>query len=340
MTQRRDVQRQEARDERRAWQAKSQEARAKTQDSQKAIGNSQARGAIGPCQLAIGRSAGYWLLPIAFFCLFAASPRTGSAFQKGAAAASANAPGAEPSEEQLDQARGELDRFLDSHPEIQGDVIGEPGRLADPNYIHDKPELQAFLDSHPLVKADPRAFISPAVWRFQNRRSDTDELLSWFIPFTVFICCLLAVLWVLRLVLENRRWNKSFRIHEEVHTKLIEKFASGQDLTAYMGSDAGRRLLEWTPPSIDTGSRGVPAAASRILWSIQAGLVLGLVGVGLLLIRDRIPDGVEPLLVFGTLGLTVGAGFIISSFVSYALSKHLGLMNGHASGEMKLGRVQ
>jgi len=292
---------------------------------------------IGSWLLAIGRSAGSWLPPIACFgfatLLLAGSPRTAMAFQKPAAAAVSIA-ASEPTAEQIDQARGALDRFLDSHPEIQRDVIGDPNRIiSDPNFMHDHPALQAFLDSHPLVKADPRAFVSPELWRFENRRSDTEELLSWFIPFTVFVCCLLAVLWVLRLVLENRRWNKSFKIHEEVHTKLIEKFASGQDLTAYMGSDAGRRLLEWTPPSIDAGPRGVPAAASRILWSIQAGLVLGLVGVGLLLIRDRVTDAVEPLLVFGTLGATIGAGFIVSAFVSYALSKHLGLMGAAAQSE-------
>jgi hypothetical protein len=294
--------------------------------SQEARGNSQ-----------VQRSLGFWLLALGFVgLLLAGGPRTGLAFQKPAATAAANAPASEPSEEQLDQSRGALDRFLDSHPEIQRDVISDPNRIInDPGYMHEHPALQVFLDAHPLVKADPRAFVSPELWRFENRRSDTEELLSWFIPFTVFICCLLAVLWVLRLVLENRRWNKSFKIHEEVHTKLIEKFASGQDLTAYMGSEAGRRLLEWTPPSIDTGSRGVPGAASRILWSIQAGLVLGLVGVGLLLIRDRVPDGVEPLLVFGTLGLTIGAGFIVSAVVSYALSKHLGLMGAGAPSEPK-----
>ena len=319
---------QEIRDKRRETgeQGKRQEAkgRGKSQCRQEATGKGQVRGSLGS-----------WLLAFGFVgLLFAASARTSMAFQKPAAAAAVNAPTSEPTEEQVDQSRGALDRFLDSHPEIQRDVIGDPNRIiSDPNFMHDHPALQAFLDAHPLVKADPRAFVSPELWRFENRRSDTEELLSWFIPFTVFICCLLAVLWVLRLVLENRRWNKSFRIHEEVHTKLIEKFASGQDLTAYMGSDAGRRLLEWTPPSIDTGSRGVPAAAGRILWSIQAGLVLGLVGVGLLLVRDRVPDAVEPLLVFGTLGATVGAGFIISAFVSYALSKHLGLMGVASQSE-------
>ena len=308
---------------------KSQEAKGKRQEArgkgQEARGNSQAR-----------RSLGFWLLALSFVgLLFAGGLRTTMAFQKPVAAAAVNAATTEPTEEQLDHERGALDRFLDSHPEIQGDVLRSPNSISDPNYLHERPELQAFLEAHPLIKADPRAFISPAAWRFQDRRSDTENLLSWFVPFSVFVICLLAVLWVLRLVLENRRWNKSFKIHEEVHTKLIEKFASGQDLTAYMDSEAGRRLLEWTPPSIDTGSRGLPVAASRILWSIQAGLVLGLVGVGLLLIRDRVPDGVEPLLVFGTLGLTIGAGFIISAFVSYALSKHLGLMGAGAQGEPK-----
>jgi hypothetical protein len=311
--------------------------------NQEAGGNTQAQQSIGSCLLALGRFAGSWLLPIACFAfvgvLFGASVPTATAFQKATAQA-ASTPPSEPTGEELDQSRGALDRFLDSHPEIQRDVVNDPNRIInDPGYMHEHPELQAFLDAHPLVKADPRAFVSPELWRSQNRRTDTEELLGWFIPFTVFVCCLLAVLWVLRLALENRRWNKSFRIHEEVHTKLIEKFASGQDLSAYMGSDAGRRLLEWTPPSIDTGSRGLPAAASRILWSIQAGLVLGLVGIGLLLIRDRVPDGVEPLLVFGTLGSTIGAGFIISAFVSYALSKRFGLMGDGPSGETHLGRA-
>jgi hypothetical protein len=229
----------------------------------------------------------------------------------------------------IDAARGALDRFLDTHPEIEMDVLRNAHRVSDPNYIREHPELQAFLESHPLVKADPRAFISPGPmnWRFlPSQRSGMDELLSSLFAFSVFAFCLLAVLWVLRLLLENRRWNKSFKVYEEVHTKLIEKFASGQELTAYMESDAGRRLLEWAPPPFENSRRGVPMPAGRILWSVQAGLILSLVGIGLLLIRNRISDGVQELLVFGTLGLTIGVGFIVSALISYGLSKHLGLI--------------
>jgi len=238
---------------------------------------------------------------------------------------------------ETDAARGALDRFLDAHPEIESDVLGDPHRISDPSYIHEHRELEAFLASHPLVKADPRAFISARSWRFsQGGKNDTEELLSWFIPFSVFVCMLLAVLWVVRTILENRRWNKSFKAHEDVHTKLIDKFASGQELTTYMESDAGRRLLEWTP-SIEGR---MPFAAGRILWSLQAGLILGLAGVGLLSVRHYVPDAAQPLLVFGMLGLTIGLGFCLSAVLSYGISKHLGLLGESARGDAGPGALQ
>ncbi len=275
-----------------------------------------------------------WLVA-ALLWIAAVGSRLGIAAQKPAPEA------VEPSQDQIAAARGSLDRFLDSHPEIEADVVGDPTRIGNPDYVRDHPELQAFLENHPLVKADPRSFVSPGTWRFQSRRSEMNDFLSDAIPFLVFLIMLIAVLWVLRVILENRRWNRSFKVHEEVHTKLLEKFSSVQELAAYMESDAGKRLLEWTPATFETQSR-MPFAASRILWSLQAGLTLALVGIGLLLLRGRIPDGAEPLLVCGTLGLTVGAGFVLSAIISYGLSKHLGLIaaGGGAQGGASLSSMQ
>ncbi len=243
---------------------------------------------------------------------------------------------ASPSDQDIastDAQRGAFDRFLDAHPEIESDVIGNPAAMSEARYLHERPELQAFLESHPLVKADPRAFLSPGVWRYQSRRSGISEFMGDLAPVLAFVCALLAVLWVLRALLENRRWNRSFKMHEEVHTKLIEKFASGQDFSAYMQSDAGRRLLEWTPPTLDATPRGLPNPIARIFWSLQAGLVLLLVGLGLLPLRSHMDmSDASALLVFGTLGVTLGAGFILSALVSYGLSKHLGLIDGAGQG--------
>jgi hypothetical protein len=120
-------------------------------------------------------------------------------------------------------------------------------------------------------------------------------------------------------------------MNQELHGKLIEKFASGQDFNAYLQSDAGRRLSEWNLPAPDTAARGLSNPVGRILWSLQAGLVLFLVGLGLLLLRSvRELSDLSPLLVlllvFGTLGVTLGVGFILSAAASYGLSKHLGLI--------------
>ena len=257
-------------------------------------------------------------------------PRTGFA-QKPPGATNVAAP---PDQDiaAVDAQRGALDRFLDAHPEIAERVIAYPAVLNDSNYLREHPALQAFLESHPLVKADPRAFISPREWRYQDRGSDTERVMNFLGPFTVFICFLLAVVWVIRTLVESRRWNRSFKMHEDLHAKLIEKFASGQDFSAYLQSEAGRRLLEWTPPVFDS-SRGVSSAVNRILWSLQAGVVLLVVGLGLLILRGHMDATAGPaLLVFGTLGVTLGAGFILSALISYGLSKQLGLIDGPAPG--------
>jgi len=229
----------------------------------------------------------------------------------------------------VDAQRGAFDRFLDAHLEIANDVLGNPAVTSNEVYLREHPELQAFLDSHPQVKADPRAFISPREWRVERPRSGFDELLSDLAPVLALACALLGILWVTRALLENRRWNRSFKMQEELHTKLIEKFASGQDFSAYLQYDAGRQLLEWAPPALDASPRGLPNPVGRIFWSVQAGLVLLLTGLGLLLLRGHMGAiDVTPLLVFGTLGVTLGAGFILSAMVSYGLSKHLGLIGG------------
>lgn len=239
----------------------------------------------------------------------------------------------------IDAQRGALDRFLDAHPEIGNEVVGRPKAMTDPNFLHDHPELQGFLDTHPLVKADPRAFVSAREWRNESPRSELREFMNDLAPLAAFAFALLAILWIIRTLFENRRWNRSFKMHEEVHTKLIEKFASGQDFNSYIQSEGGRRLLEWTPPATDTASRGLPNPIGRIFWSLQAGLVLALMGIGMLLLRSHMSvSDAPPLLVFGTLGLTVGAGFILSALISYGLSRHLGLIDANLQRDHSIAK--
>jgi len=49
-----------------------------------------------------------------------------------------------------------------------------------------------------------------------------------------FACFLGALIWLIRVLLENRRWSRIFKLQSEVHGKLIDKFGTNQELALYM----------------------------------------------------------------------------------------------------------
>jgi len=51
-----------------------------------------------------------------------------------------------------------------------------------------------------------------------------------------------------------------------------------------------------------------------------------LLGLGLIVLRHSISEGATPLLVFGTIVLMPGLGFIISAGITWVLARRLGLM--------------
>jgi len=148
------------------------------------------------------------------------------------------------------------------------------------------------------------------------------------VPFLVFLVILSALLWLLRVLLENRRWSRMVKLQTEVHGKLLDRFANNQELLTYMNTDAGKRFLESAPVAVGL-EPGAQARMSltRVLLPLQLGVVLTLVGIGLLLMRNSIPsEGQTAMLFFGTLGLMLGIGFIISAGLAYLLAKRLGLL--------------
>jgi len=154
-----------------------------------------------------------------------------------------------------------------------------------------------------------------------------EKVLEYMIPFMVFVILLGSLLWLIRTILDNRRWNKIAAIQTETHNKLMERLASSQEVIAYMESEAGKRFLESTPFQIENAqSSAFPY--SRVLWSAQIGVIILIVGVAFVWLQGRIPDNAQALLVFGTLSLALGVGCLLSAGFSYMLSKSLGLGTG------------
>ena len=101
--------------------------------------------------------------------------------------------------------------------------------------------------------------------------------------------------------------------------KLLERLGSNQELLPYLESDAGRRFLEAATTEKTNPLR-------RILSSMQSGIVL--VFLGLALVFARLSVGAAELRFVGTLFMALGTGFLVSSGLSFWLSKSWGLING------------
>ena len=141
--------------------------------------------------------------------------------------------------------------------------------------------------------------------------SITDVLMFWGLLF--------AIAWIVWVITSNVRRRKIAEMQKDLHTRLLEKFSTSQELLEYLKSEAGRKFLEGA-----TIERARPFG--RILGSIQSGLALLLAGAALLFLHNRLPESLADVtLVFGTLALALGVGFVLSAGVSYWLSKSWGL---------------
>jgi hypothetical protein len=127
--------------------------------------------------------------------------------------------------------------------------------------------------------------------------------------------------WIVWVVSTNVRRRQAAEKIAALHSKLLDQCANSNELLRYLESEQGRRFLE--SATVETTN-----PATRILGAVQAGCVLGLLGLAGLLLRNGLhdPDVQETMLVFGSAALAIGVGFLLSAAVSYALSKSWGIL--------------
>ncbi|MDE3201530.1 MAG: hypothetical protein KGN79_11490 [Acidobacteriota bacterium] len=273
-----------------------------------------------------------------------------AAAQQHAPAATQSGPAPQLSDQDVAATQSQLIKLLRLSPTLTSVVARDPSLLSNQEYVeHNNPQLGAFLTQHPEVARNPDFYLfthlnhsdgSPdealerAVWPdvFHNSppRSGFDEFLSNMPPFLAFAAFLVAVAWMTRIFLENRRWNRIYKLQSEVHSRIIEKFGTNQELAAYMETDAGRKFLEASPIAVNIEpSQRVPNVVARVLTPLQLGVVLVLLGIGFLLLRHVQADMEVPMLVLGTVTLMPGIGFILSAGLTWLLASRLGLMPGN-----------
>jgi hypothetical protein len=249
-------------------------------------------------------------------------------------------------EENARETRDRLARLLQQYPTTLAEVLRrDPTLLRNDAYLAPYPSLAAFLTQHPEVAHNPAYFLgSPQRDYYVDRdpaSQRTQAMENVFSGFMVLVglMSLLAVLgWVTKALIDSRRWARLSKLQTEAHTKVIDRLTSNEDLLAYVQTPAGRRYLESAPLTLNAPEGVTSAPYSRILWSVQAGTVAAFIGLGFLFVSRSWADDTDwsgdfsrMLLLAGVVALAAGAGFVLSGFASYALSKRFGLINSTTS---------
>lgn len=231
--------------------------------------------------------------------------------------------------------RMEFDRLLRQYPPTLRDVLRlDPSLLTDETYLASYPALDGFLRQYPQVGRNARFYVGE-VSSTTPRDARTQAVDLWrhatetLSLMLTFILLATALGWLVRTVLDHRRWLRASRVQVEVHQKLFDRLASNDDLMHYIQTPAGQRFLEASPAPTDVSpaARTVSAPINRILWSLQIGIVLVPLGLGLQWVARQVLDEVAQLLWFvGVLAVTTGIGFVASAALAYYLSRRLGLI--------------
>lgn len=239
------------------------------------------------------------------------------------------------------EVRERLHELLRQYPPSLAEVLRlDPSLLTSDTYVATYPALRAFVAQHPEILRNPAYFFGTEhvrSWEDYGPRAEAvrvwGRVVEGFQIFSVMALVAGGIIWLVKQLIDHRRWLRQSKVQTEVHTKLLDRFSSNEDLLAYIQSPTGRKFLESAPIAIeaDAPARQMGAPYGRIFWSIQTGTVLLLTGLGLQFVgqRQQWEEIAQPLWSMGILIVAVGLGFLISAAASYFLSRRLGLFAGY-----------
>ena len=228
--------------------------------------------------------------------------------------------------------REDLRQMLEKYPHSVGEILRrDPTLMARPDYMASYPDLVAFLQLHPEVPRNVEFYFDGyGSWQNQRQLDPSFEaigvLLGGIAGGFVLILIAAVIIWLVRAFIQHRRWLKASNLQAEVHTKLMERMTSQEELLAYVQSPAGRRFLEAAPMRPEADSVSFSAPVGSIIWSLMAGVVLTVLGIGFRYAGNFVKDDAhDAIIVVGVIILSLGVGFVIASMMAFVVSSRLGL---------------
>jgi hypothetical protein len=230
-------------------------------------------------------------------------------------------------------------------PEVARVFKVDPSLLSREDYLAQYPAVAEFLKRHPEVRHSPVYYLERVTYPSSYyERQPMDRMFENISIVVVILAVVGGVMWLIRTAIDYRRWGRQAKVQAETHGKLLDRFSGHEELLAYVQSPAGSQFLQSAPIALDSASpRSVGAPLSRILWSMQAGVVLAIAGVGLNIVSRRLEasyiergyqtGAADPFFALGVVVMAVGIGFLVSAGLAYLLSRRLGLLSEPGKGD-------
>lgn len=124
--------------------------------------------------------------------------------------------------------------------------------------------------------------------------------------------------WVVYIILE---WRK-LKYKNQLQNKIIDKLNTVPELNEFLQTEGGSRFLNFL--TIEGFS-----PKDRLLSSISKGIILVMLGIGFVVSHSFLSTIAEDSRIFMAIGFILflmGIGFLLSSFISYLLSKKWGII--------------
>jgi hypothetical protein len=237
------------------------------------------------------------------------------------------------------ETREQWIRLLRQAPPSVGEVLQrDPSLLTRADYLAPYPAIWAFLQRHPEIARNPSFFLGRYEYYEPRPQDRSLEMFQMILAgtgvFAAGAAFIGVLVWVIRSIIDHRRWLRLSRVQAEVHTKLLDRLTTNEDLLTYIQSPAGRRFLESAPITLESEPRTTTAPVSRIIWSLQAGLVLAALGSGFWFVQQRTStEAAEGFFIIGVIAFSLGVGFTASAVLAYIVSVRLGLVQRPKSTE-------
>lgn len=139
-------------------------------------------------------------------------------------------------------------------------------------------------------------------------------------PEVIFLGLFGMVAFIVWVVANSWRRRHSMRELVSVQERLLDRLGSGQDLVAFVQTEAGGKLMTGAV----NGEQRTVGAASRVLGAVHSGIVLIALGGGLLSVGRLFDFEIaDTLTALGVIAGFVGGGFLVSALSCHRLARSL-----------------